>query len=187
MATMKELAGHFGVSIQTMTEYVKRHLDEINADGSHAALRAGKWAFDAEAVRKLEELRGFGIAGVMEAVESKKVKDLEITVDNLQVALLHAQEDAKAAYQQVADAERERRLLAEAQADQVAELATLRERTAAQTEKLSVKDEQIAAQQDEIRRLRQEADQLREEAKRHQEDQSRLAHASLWQRLTGRW
>ena len=91
MATMKELAGHFGVSIQTMTEYVKRHLDEINADGSHAALRAGKWAFDAEAVRKLEELRGFGIAGVMEAVESKKVKDLEVTVDNLQVALLHAQ------------------------------------------------------------------------------------------------
>lgn len=180
MATMKELAGHFGVSIQTMTEYVKRHLDEINADGSHAALRAGKWAFDAEAVQKLEELRGFGIAGVMEAVESKKVKDLEITVDNLQVALLHAQEDAKTAYQQVADAERERRLLAEAQADQVAELATLRERTAAQTEKLS-------AQQDEIQRLRQEADQLREEAKRHQEKQDRLAHASLWQRLTGRW
>ena len=180
MATMKELAGHFGVSIQTMTEYVKRHLDEINADGSHAALRAGKWAFDAEAVQKLEELRGFGIAGVMEAVESKKVKDLEITVDNLQVALLHAQEDAKTAYQQVANAERERRLLAEAQADQVAELATLRERTAAQTEKLS-------AQQDEIQRLRQEANQLREEAKRHQEDQSRLAHASLWQRLTGRW
>lgn len=180
MATMKELAGHFGVSIQTMTEYVKRHLDEINADGSHAALRAGKWAFDAGAVQKLEELRGFGIAGVMEAVESKKVKDLEVTVDNLQVALLHAQEDAKTAYQQVADAERERRLLAEAQADQVAELATLRERTAAQTEKLS-------AQQDEIQRLRQEANQLREEAKRHQEDQSRLAHASLWQRLTGRW
>ena len=180
MATMKELAGHFGVSIQTMTEYVKRHLDEINADGSHAALRAGKWAFDAEAVQKLEELRGFGIAGVMEAVESKKVKNLEVTVDNLQVALLHAQEDAKTAYQQVADAERERRLLAEAQADQVAELATLRERTAAQTEKLS-------AQQDEIQRLRQEANQLREEAKRHQEDQSRLAHASLWQRLTGRW
>ena len=180
MATMKELAGHFGVSIQTMTEYVKRHLDEINADGSHAALRAGKWAFDAEAVQKLEELRGFGIAGVMEAVESKKVKDLEITVDNLQVALLHAQEDAKTAYQQVANAERERRLLAEAQANQVAELATLRERTAAQTEKLS-------AQQDEIQRLRQEANQLREEAKRHQEDQSRLAHASLWQRLTGRW
>lgn len=180
MATMKEIAGHFGVSIQTMTEYVKRHLDEINADGSHAALRAGRWAFDAEAIRKLEELRGFGIAGVMEAVESKKVKDLEITVDNLQVALLHAQEDAKTAYQQVADAERERRLLAEAQADQVAELATLRERTAAQTEKLS-------AQQDEIQRLRQEADQLREEAKRHQEKQDRLAHASLWQRLTGRW
>ena len=180
MATMKELAGHFGVSIQTMTEYVKRHLDEINADGSHAALRAGKWAFDAEAVQKLEELRGFGIAGVMEAVESKKVKNLEVTVDNLQVALLHAQEDAKTAYQQVADAERERRLLAEAQADQVAELATLRERTAAQTEKLS-------AQQDEIQRLRQEANQLREEAKRHQEDQNRLAHASLWQRLTGRW
>lgn len=180
MATMKELAGHFGVSIQTMTEYVKRHLDEINADGSHAALRAGKWAFDAEAVRKLEELRGFGIAGVMEAVESKKVRDLEIMVDNLQVALLHAQEDAKTAYQQVADAERERRLLAEAQADQVAELATLRERAAAQIEKLS-------AQQDEIQRLRQEADQLREEVKRHQEDQSRLAHASLWQRLTGRW
>lgn len=180
MATMKELAGHFGVSIQTMTEYVKRHLDEINADGSHAALRAGKWAFDAEAVRKLEELRGFGIAGVMEAVESKKVRDLEIMVDNLQVALLHAQEDAKTAYQQVADAERERRLLAEARSDQVAELATLRERAAAQIEKLS-------AQQDEIQRLRQEADQLREEVKRHQEDQSRLAHASLWQRLTGRW
>lgn len=54
MATMKEVAGHFGVSVQTMTEYVKRHLDEINATGNHAALRAGKWAFDAEAVQKME-------------------------------------------------------------------------------------------------------------------------------------
>lgn len=173
MATMKEVAGHFGVSVQTMTEYVKRHLDEINATGNHAALRAGKWAFDAKAVQKMEELRGFGISGVMEAVESKKVKNLEVTVDNLQVALLHAQEEAKTAYQQVADAERERRLLAETQTDQAAELATLRERT--------------TAQQKEIQELRQETARLQEEAKRHQDEKNRLAHASFWQRITGHW
>lgn len=149
MATMQEIAKHFNVSIQGMTDYVKKHLDEINVDGEHASIKAGKWMFDESAVRRLEEMRGWGIAGVMEAVESQKVKDLEIMVDNLQTALLGAQQETNKALKAVAEAERERRLLAEASISEKEELAILRERTALQADRLN-ELEQLKKDKDEL-------------------------------------
>lgn len=149
MATMQEIAKHFNVSIQGMTDYVKKHLQEINVDGEHASIKAGKWMFDEFAVRRLEEMRGWGISGVMEAVESQKVKDLEVMVDNLQTALLVAQQDTNKALKQVADAERERRLLAESAIAEKEELAVLRERTESQATRLQ-----------ELEQLRKDKDEL---------------------------
>lgn len=146
---MQEVAKHFNVSIQGMTDYVKKHLEEINSDGEHAAIRAGKWMFDESAVKRLEEMRGWGISGVMEAVEGQKVKDLEIMVDNLQTALLASQQETNKALKQVAESERERRLLSEAAIAEKEELAILRERTASQ-----------AARLQEIEQLRKDKDEL---------------------------
>lgn len=146
---MQEIAKHFNVSIQGMTDYVKKHLQEINADGEHASIKAGKWMFDESAVKRLEEMRGWGIAGVMEAVESQKIKELEILVDNLQTALLASQQETNKALKQVAEAERERRLLAEEAISEKEELAILRERTASQSEFLK-----------ELKQLRKDKDDL---------------------------
>lgn len=149
MATMKELAGHFGVAIPTLHEYVKNHLNEINVDGEHAAQRAGKWIFDSVAVKRLEELRGFGIAGVLEELESQKIKDRDIMIANLQTALLTAQQDTINALQRVAESESERRLLSEASIKEKEELAILRERTASQEARLQ-----------ELEQLRKDKDEL---------------------------
>ena len=45
MATLKDTALHFGVSVQAISDYVKKHLDEINVDGAHAVMHKGKMAF----------------------------------------------------------------------------------------------------------------------------------------------
>lgn len=128
MADLREVSGHFNVTVQTMLEYVKKHKAEINYDGEHAKKANGKWIFDDIAIKRIEKLKGFGVAGVMEVVESDKVKDLKILVDNLQTALLTAQNEALQATKQLAESEKERRLLAESRINEVEELATLREK-----------------------------------------------------------
>lgn len=59
MATLKDTALHFGVSIQAISDYVKKHLEEINVDGEHAVLHRGKWHFDDIAIARLEQMRGY--------------------------------------------------------------------------------------------------------------------------------
>jgi len=59
MATLKDTAVHFGVSVQAIADYVKKHLEEINVDGEHAVLHRGKWHFDDIAIARLEQMRGY--------------------------------------------------------------------------------------------------------------------------------
>ena len=59
MATLKDTATHFGVSVQAISDYVKKHLEEINVDGEHAVIHKGKWHFDDIAIARLEEMRGY--------------------------------------------------------------------------------------------------------------------------------
>lgn len=173
VATMQDLCGRYRVGTSAMADYIKRHIDEINRDGDHARLARGCWLFDETAVQRLDELRGFGVAGVIEAVENKEIKELKVLTSNLQAALLHAQQQAVDALQRVADSERERRLLVEHQQNQAAELATLRERN--------------TAQQRDIERMAVDLMRANREAERLQDVQTRMMRASLWQRITGHW
>ena len=59
LATLKETANHFGVSIQAMSDYVKKHIAEINTDGEHAVLHRGRWHFDNIAISRMEQMRGY--------------------------------------------------------------------------------------------------------------------------------
>lgn len=59
MATLKDTAQHFGVSVQAISDYVKKHLNKINVDGEHAVMHRGKWHFDDIAIARLEEMRGY--------------------------------------------------------------------------------------------------------------------------------
>ena len=173
MATMQDLCDRYRVGTSAMTDYVKRHIDEINRDNVHARLARGAWSFDETAVQRLDHLRGFGVAGVIEAVESKEIRELKILIDNLQTALLRAQQQTIDAVQQVADSERERRLLTERQSDQATELATLRERS--------------DAQQRDIERMALDLMKTNREAERLRDEHNRMARASFWQRITGHW
>lgn len=198
MATMKEISGHFGVTVQTMTEYVKKHLDVLNKDGEHAAMKAGRWVFDAVAVERLEDLRGWGTGGVMEEVESKKLKQAAELIRDLQNQLVQASIETKAAqnekaatWQKYAETQKEMRLLSENTLKEREELATLRERTSHQTQKMDEQQKEIEAQKQEIKKLREQLEagqkRLQEESDRQREQQERLARASIWQRLTGKW
>ena len=173
MATIQDLCGRYRVGTSAMTDYVKRHISEINSDGSHARLARGVWSFDELAIQRLDQLRGFGVAGVIEAVENKEIKELKVLTGNLQAALLHAQQQAVDALQRVADSERERRLLVECQQNQAAELATLRERN--------------TAQQRDMERMTVDLMRANRERERLRDALDRMARAPLWQRLTGRW
>ncbi len=186
MATMQEMCEHFRIKNSAMVDYVKRHLSEINSDGEHARIARGCWQFDEIAVKRLEKLRGFGIAGVMEKVESDEIKELKVTIDNLQVALLAAQQDSVRANKLASEAEKSQRLLIEKQSNEVAELATLRERTkyqAAETTRLQQELEkatQAAAEADDLRQQLAQEKAAREERDRQLEE---IRKASILQRI----
>lgn len=169
MATMQEMCEHFRIKKSAMVDYVKRHLDEINEGGEHARLARGCWQFDEIAVKRLEKLRGFGISGVIEKVESNEIKELKVTIDNLQVALLAAQQETVKANKLVADAEKAQRLLVEKQSSEAIELATLRERTKHQeSEAVRLRTELEKAQKarDAAEAGRRQQEQANEEAAR---------------------
>ena len=134
MASMTDLCDRYRVKKSAMTAYLQRHLAEINVDGQHAYMARGCWSFDEVAVKRIDKLRGFGVANVIEKVESDEIKNLKITIDNLQTSLLKAQQQATLALERVAQAEKERCLLVERTKEEATELATLRERTKNQKE-----------------------------------------------------
>ena len=185
VATLQEMCDHFRVKKSAMGDYVKRHIDEINEGGEHARLARGCWQFDEIAVKRLEKLRGFGISGVMEKVESDEIKELKVTIDNLQVALLAAQQDTVKANKLVAEAEKSQRLLVEKQSNDIAELATLRERTkyqAAETTRFQQEAARAAAEADELRKQLAQEKAARKERDRQLE---KIRGSSLLQRLFG--
>lgn len=85
MATLKDTAQHFGVSIQAMSDYINKHLQDINTDGEHATIHRGKWFIDNVAIARLEELRGFNDgAGVPLTQSPATIDDFRSVISKLQ-------------------------------------------------------------------------------------------------------
>ena len=74
-------------------KFIVRHLSEINSDGEHAKQTSEGWIFDAEAVKRIDELRGFSQVAIIEQAESERVKELQQENENLRQLLLLAQSD----------------------------------------------------------------------------------------------
>lgn len=161
MASMTDLCDRYRVKKSAMTAYLQRHLHEINVDGQHAYMARGCWSFDEVAVKRIDKLRGFGVANVIEKVESDEIKSLKITVDNLQTSLLKAQQQATLALERAAQAEKEHRLLVERTKEEAAELATLRERTKNQKELT----DHLTKELEELRKAKAAAESERDQAK----------------------
>ncbi len=73
-------------------KFISRHIAEINADGiEHARQTSDGWYFDAEAVRRIDELRGLSQVAIVEQEESERIKELQQENENLRQLLLVAQ------------------------------------------------------------------------------------------------
>lgn len=79
--TMGFLMKRYQIRQQSLNEYIKKHIDEINQDGIHARKVGKEWRFDGTAIRIIDELRDFaGDSVVMngyETAEELKIKELE--------------------------------------------------------------------------------------------------------------
>jgi hypothetical protein len=85
MATLKDTAQHFGVSIQAMSDYINKHLQDINTDGEHATIHRGKWFIDDVAIARLEQLRGFNDGAGLPLTQSPAtVDDFRSVISKLQ-------------------------------------------------------------------------------------------------------
>lgn len=174
MAGINELMKRYGITTaQGMTRTIRVHLDALNADGEHARKVGKEWQLDETAVRRLDGIRGLSESEAIRNLENDEIRSLSATVQNLQTALLHAQSKTAEAQAQVLQAQaavlQEKDRVIEMQAGKAAA-----ETRAAESET------RLAAMQQDIDRLSTELQEARQE-------RDRMAHASLWQRITGRW
>ncbi len=152
MPNINDLLKRYNVrDSSTIRRFITRHLDEINADGEHAFQTKNGWQFDAEAVRIIDELRGFNAVAVIEEQESERIQELQTEIDNLKTLLLAAQNElisSQKALQQKSDAliESEKKYL-------LAENQTELEKHKRESDK-KLSDERIAELKSEIERLK---------------------------------
>ena len=94
--TINELMKRYGINRASMTEYVKAKINIINKDDIHAKKAGKEWQFDAEAVRILDELRGYGVVVEnYDTPEKAKIAELE---EELEEAFHTASREAASAF-----------------------------------------------------------------------------------------
>ena len=92
MLTVKDLMRIYNITRQGVRRFVDKHIDEINSGGiEHAKPTADGWQFDAEAVRIIDDLRGFSQVAVLEQIESERISELQQENENLRQLLLIVQ------------------------------------------------------------------------------------------------
>ena len=95
MFNVNDLVSRYGnVTSRAIRMFVQRNIDKINdSDVEHAKQTIDGWQFDAEAVKRIDELRGFSQIAVVEQTESERIKELREENENLRRLLLIAQSD----------------------------------------------------------------------------------------------
>jgi len=89
---IKDLMKRYKVkSAGSLRTFISKHLAEINATGNHAVQTKNGWQFDSEAVKIIDDLRGYSIATVIDDLESEKINELQAEIDNLKTLLLISQ------------------------------------------------------------------------------------------------
>ena len=120
--TINDLMKRYGINRASMTEYAKAKIDIINKDDIHAKKAGKEWQFDAEAVRILDELRGYGIViENYDSPEKAKIAELEKELEEARKFMAAAQtENARQKDRIIALLEAKETLLEEkAKADQL--------------------------------------------------------------------
>lgn len=92
MLNTQDLMNRYKISKSGIRLFINRNLSKINADGiEHAKQTSEGWLFDAEAVRIIDELRGFSQVSVIEQEETERIKELQSEIENLKNLLLISQ------------------------------------------------------------------------------------------------
>lgn len=135
---LKAMSEHFNVSTQAMAEFTRKYLDKINTDGIHAIEIQGQWAYDGDALKIIETMKGL-LPVEMENCKITKYdgteKDLPRLVDDLQIKLTATMAELTRTALSLVDAERRN-------SNQQLELGKLRERNRAQSEQIAKLEEQ---------------------------------------------
>lgn len=93
MVDIQYLMNRYNISSKPgLIKFIKNHIEEINIDGEHAAIKVNQWKFDEIAVERLDKIRGFGIVGVVdERLESQKIHERDLVIAEQKDLLLSAQ------------------------------------------------------------------------------------------------
>ena len=199
--TINDLMKRYGINRASMTEYAKSKIDIINKDGVHAKKSGKEWQFNAEAVRILDELRGYGmVVENYDTPEKAKIAELEKELEEARKFMAAAQAENSRQKDKIIKLLEDKDLLQEGKNKSVELLAAAESERKIAEAKLEAKDEKLAelqavncqkdvkieAQTEEIARLKAdlEAEKLaRQDAEAKAEAE---AKKSLWDWFLGR-
>lgn len=169
-----------------MVQWLKRHLDEINADGVHASIVKGEWTFDRKAVEIMDKLRGFGDTVVLQDLENEKLAAAMHECNQYKLLVMKKQEEISQLQQQIIAMQGQmmemqpKYRLAEHTAQ---ELQQRNQQLGTEMEALKEKNEGI------IRELQAEkarSETIDRELQVEKEKNDRLRNRSFWARLMNR-
>ena len=181
---LREAANYFNISAQAMAEFTRKHLDEINTGGVHAIKIQGRWAYDGEAIKIIENMKKLPVSAMPDVEQLSEIcaddnsdnKDLLLIVDSLQTKLTATM--AELTQTALALVETERR-----NSNQQAELGTLRERVRAQAERIAqLEESEEKLKKKNLDALQYQAD-LKAERSHLQEKLNRERNRSWWKRI----
>lgn len=94
--SMAFLMERYKIRQQSLNEYIKNHIDELNQDGIHARKVGKEWRFDGTAIRILDELRAFAGEAVAiidyETAETARIKELEQELEEAKAEIVRQKE-----------------------------------------------------------------------------------------------
>lgn len=173
MITIPNLMSRYNIkSRQGIVQWVKRHLDEINADGVHASIVKGEWMFDRKAVEIMDKLRGFGDTVVLQDLENEKLAAAMHECNQYKLLVMQKQEEISQLQQQI--------IVMQGKMMEIQPKYKLAEHTA---RVLQQRNQQLGTELD---ALKEKNEGIIRELQVEKEKNDRLRNRSFWARLMNR-
>lgn len=199
--TINDLMKRYGINRASMTEYVKSKESVINANATNMRKNGKEWHLNSEAIRILDELRGYGIAVEnYDSPEKAKIAELEKELEEARKFMAAAQAENSRQKDKIIELLEAKEKLIEAKAKSVELLAAAESERKIAEAKIEAKDEKIVelqgvnhqkdikieAQADEIARLKAEFEAERKARQNAEARAEAEAKKSWWDKLCGR-